>query len=48
MHELFAPLSRKFEGYIILEDYSKYLAAKVYNATSKSYIDAFERYKIAP
>lgn len=46
VHELFAALSLKFKGYIILEDYSKYLGAKVYNATNKSYIDAFERFTI--
>lgn len=48
LHELFAALSRKFEGYILLEDYSKQLGSKVYNASNKSYIDAFERYKITP
>lgn len=46
MHELFAALSRMFEGYVSLEEYARYMGAKVYNATEKSYIDAYERYDI--
>lgn len=46
MHEILSALSLMFEGYILLDDYSKYLGAKIYNASEKSYIDAFERYRI--
>lgn len=43
MHKLFRDLSRMFLGYKELEEYAKSIGAKVYNATSHSYIDAFER-----
>jgi hypothetical protein len=46
MSEMFASLSRAFLGYEELERYSKHLGAKVYNASERSYIDAFERYEI--
>jgi len=46
MNEIFAALARTFNGYILLEEYSQVLKAKIYNASDKSYIDAFERYKI--
>jgi hypothetical protein len=46
MHEFLKALSITFEGYIFLEDYALRIGAKVYNASSKSYIDAFERIKI--
>ena len=32
-----------FKSYEDLEDYSKYMGAKIYNATNPSAIDAFER-----
>lgn len=35
-----------FNGYHLLEDYAKSKKVKIYNATEKSYIDAFERIKI--
>ena len=35
-----------FEGYIILEEYARQKGVKIYNASSKSYIDAFERIKV--
>jgi hypothetical protein len=47
MHEFLKNLSGMFAGYIELENYAKYLGAKVYNASGKSYIDAFERYEIS-
>lgn len=46
MNEMFASLSRAFSGYEELEVFSKYLRAKIYNASEKSYIDSFDRYKI--
>jgi len=45
MHEIMAALSRMFEGYHILEEYSIYMRVKVYNASKESFIDAFERTK---
>ena len=29
------------QGYVELEDYSRFLGARVYNASAKTYIDAF-------
>ncbi len=46
LHEFLRALALTFEGYFILEDYARYLGSKVYNASGKSYIDAFERFKI--
>jgi hypothetical protein len=46
MHIFFNALAQKFEGYQQVEDYSKFAGAKIYNASKKTYIDAFERYKI--
>lgn len=43
MYNLFKALSRMYESYMELEDYAKSLGAKIYNASEKSYIDAFER-----
>ena len=43
MHELFEAFSLMFKGFTELEEYSKYLGAKIYNISNKSYIDAFER-----
>ena len=44
--ELFLALSKMFKAHVILEGYSKTLGAKIYNVSSKSYIDAYERIKI--
>lgn len=46
MHNLLLALSRMFRGYMEIEEYSKYRGVKIFNASEKSYIDAFERYKI--
>jgi hypothetical protein len=46
MAELFQAFSKMFSGFQELEDYSKYLGSKIYNASHKSYIDAFERYDL--
>lgn len=43
MHEILKALAIMFEGYQYLEDYSKYRNVKIYNASTKTYIDAFER-----
>jgi hypothetical protein len=46
MHSFFYALSQKFYGYMELEKYSKLLGSKIFNASAKSYIDAFEKIKI--
>jgi len=43
LHDIFRKLHFAFKGYFILRDYAYFLNAKIYNASSKSYIDAFER-----
>ena len=43
MSEIFYAWSRVFFGYEVLEEYSKYVGAKIYNTSSKSFIDAFRR-----
>lgn len=43
MDDLFLALSNMFKSHLILEDYSKFMGAKIYNASSRSYIDAYER-----
>lgn len=42
----FLALSKKFSSYMELEEYSKVLGTKIFNASEKSYIDAFEKIKI--
>lgn len=42
----FTYLARTFRGYELLGDYAKYQKVKIYNASAKSYIDAFERIKV--
>lgn len=46
MSNFFEALSKKFYSYMELEKYSKVLDSKIYNASEKSYIDAFEKIKI--
>ena len=46
IHEFFRGLSLVFEGHQEIAEYAKFMGAKVYNASKKTYIDAFERYKI--
>jgi hypothetical protein len=46
MHQILYSLSLTFQGYVELEEYARHLGARVYNASEKSYIDAFERYEI--
>ena len=46
MCSFFEALSKKFYGYMELEKYSKLLGSKIFNASAKSYIDAFEKIKI--
>jgi hypothetical protein len=46
MHDILRKLYLAFKGYFILKDYAEYLGAKIYNASVRSYIDAFEKIKI--
>lgn len=46
MHQILYSLSLSFQGYVELEEYARYLKSKIFNASSKSFIDAFERYTI--
>ena len=41
--EYFQALSMMFQGFEVIESYSKYLNAKIYNLTENSFIDCFER-----
>ncbi|POY39114.1 hypothetical protein C3K47_01050 [Solitalea longa] len=43
----FAALSKAFLSYEILERYARQLGVKVFNASAKSYIDAFERIRLS-
>ena len=47
IYEFFECLFYAFKGYILLEEYAIQRGAKIYNASSKSYIDAFERIAVA-
>lgn len=46
MHDLFRKLHLAFKGYFILGDYAEYRNVKILNASSKSFIDAFEKVKL--
>ncbi len=46
MKDILMAWSKTFEGYMILEKYSRYLNKNIYNITQNSYIDAFIRVKI--
>lgn len=43
---LFMNFARAFYSYEVLKRYAEYMGVKVYNASAKSYIDAFERLTI--
>ncbi|MCO4292936.1 hypothetical protein NF867_08690 [Solitalea sp. MAHUQ-68] len=47
MSDQFMSLSKAFYSYEVLETYAKHLNLKVYNASAKSYIDAFERIRLS-
>jgi hypothetical protein len=46
LQTIFLSLHKAFYGYWILKQYADYQGIKVFNASAKSYIDAFERGKI--
>ncbi len=43
IHDIFRKLHFAFKGYFVLKYYADHLNAKIINASSKSYIDAFEK-----
>jgi hypothetical protein len=48
LQTIFLSLHKAFYGYHILKQYANYQSVDVLNASTKSYIDAFERVKISP
>jgi hypothetical protein len=46
IHDIFNKLHLAFKGYFILKEYADKLGAKIYNASLRSYIDAFEKITI--
>ncbi|MEW6507628.1 MAG: hypothetical protein AB1432_07785 [Bacteroidota bacterium] len=46
LHDIFRKLQFAFKGYFVLRHYANSLGAEVLNASSKSYIDAFDRIRI--
>jgi len=46
LHDVFRKFFYAFRGYFILKSYADYLKVNIYNASSKSYIDAFEKIKL--
>jgi hypothetical protein len=47
MQELFEAFAAMFRGYDMLQLYAKSVGCKIYNASSKTFVDAFERVKPA-
>lgn len=47
MAALFSALSKMFEGYWKISEYSEHVGAEIFNASSITYIDAFKRIKPA-
>jgi hypothetical protein len=45
MQELFEAFATMFRGYDMLQVYAKSVGCKIYNASSKTFVDAFERVK---
>ena len=43
MPQIFFALARMFEGYWCAKEFSEYVGAEIYNASSVTYIDAFKR-----
>lgn len=46
VHVFFNALSRAFEAHQQLAEYAKFIGAEIWNASKKTYIDAYERYRI--
>ncbi|MFA7289245.1 MAG: hypothetical protein WC055_10260 [Melioribacteraceae bacterium] len=46
IHDIFRKLHLAFKGYFIIKDYAEKLDAKIFNASVRSYIDAFLKIKI--
>jgi len=46
IHDIFRKLYLAFQSYFILKDYAEYMGVIILNASSRSYIDAFEKIRI--
>ena len=46
IHDILRKIYLGFLGYYFLKDYAQRIGATIYNASKKSYIDAFERVKL--
>jgi len=46
IHDVLRKLYLSFKGYYVIRDYAHTLKAEIYNASAKSYIDAFLRVKV--
>jgi hypothetical protein len=46
LHDVFRKLHYAFKGYFVLSSYAEYMNVKIQNASSRSYIDAFEKIRI--
>jgi hypothetical protein len=46
IHDVFRKLYLAFKGYFVLRDYAKSLNAEIFNASIRSYIDAFPKVKV--
>lgn len=46
VHTYFASLAKAFYSYVVLSRYARSRNVKIYNASSKTYIDAFERVQL--
>lgn len=46
LHDVFRKLHLAFKGYFVLKNYADFMNSKILNASSKSYIDAFEKINI--
>jgi hypothetical protein len=46
MHEACMSLAYVFQGHQEVSEYAKYAGSKIYNASGKTYIDAYERIKL--
>ncbi len=46
IHDAFRKLYLAFKGYYVIREYASDLNAEIYNASAKSYIDAFARIKV--
>lgn len=46
MHEIYEAWAKAFRGYFVVRDYADSVGARIWNAGSKSYVDAFVRARV--